>query len=318
MADAQNIVVDKIYNEDNQVTRQSQPRYVNETPATTYAGYTPLDSAEVWSVTSYDDTGRAVDAATPDGATTAMGGWGRTSVTIDPNGHRKESLSDGLGRLVQVRESTAEPQSFEAETASHLIGSAQTGGWLSPNVTAGHTAPGYLTYGPYQAPAVAGPGQVVRFRLALDVAIGSDDSIVRIDVYDATSAQVLAQRVVTRQEFLGGLTRFRDFALTFDTTGRAGHQLEYRVYWLDYGKVAHDVTTVAWSQNLATTTYGYSPLDLLTKVTDAASNQTSMTYDAVGRKTAMTDPDMGTWYYGYDPQGKLLQQSGAKRRDNLL
>ena len=50
----------------------------------------------------------------------------------------------------------------------------------------------------------------------------------------------------------------------------------------------------------------------LTRVTDAAGNVTSISYDGFGRKTAMTDPDMGSWSYSYDAVGNLVQQTDAK------
>jgi RHS repeat-associated protein len=62
----------------------------------------------------------------------------------------------------------------------------------------------------------------------------------------------------------------------------------------------------------ATTTYAYNPLDLLTGVTDQNGNQTTVTYDSLGRKIALTDPDMGAWQYQYDPNGNLTQQTDAR------
>jgi RHS repeat-associated protein len=62
----------------------------------------------------------------------------------------------------------------------------------------------------------------------------------------------------------------------------------------------------------ATTTYLYSPLDLLTSVTDANGNATSMSYDTLGRKTGMSDPDMGSWSYSYNINGTLSSQTDAK------
>ncbi len=50
----------------------------------------------------------------------------------------------------------------------------------------------------------------------------------------------------------------------------------------------------------------------LTTVTDAAGNVTSITYDALGRKIQLTDPDMGTWSYGYNAASNLLTQTDAK------
>jgi YD repeat-containing protein len=43
------------------------------------------------------------------------------------------------------------------------------------------------------------------------------------------------------------------------------------------------------------TRYAYDAGDRLTTVTDAAGNVTTITYDALGRKVGMVDPDMGAW-----------------------
>lgn len=63
--------------------------------------------------------------------------------------------------------------------------------------------------------------------------------------------------------------------------------------------------------SLLTTSYEYDPLDNLTKVIDTQNHQTLISYDALGRKTDMTDPDMGTWSYEYDPAGNLVEQADA-------
>jgi RHS repeat-associated protein len=47
-------------------------------------------------------------------------------------------------------------------------------------------------------------------------------------------------------------------------------------------------------------------------IQDAASNQTTATFNILGQKTAITDPDMGSWTYAYDVLGELLQQTDAK------
>ncbi|MBI2854647.1 MAG: hypothetical protein HYX87_06995 [Chloroflexi bacterium] len=62
----------------------------------------------------------------------------------------------------------------------------------------------------------------------------------------------------------------------------------------------------------ATTQYSYDLLGNLVGVTDNAGNVTSLTYDALSRKTSMTDPDMGTWSYQYDANGNLTSQTNAK------
>ncbi|MEW6402320.1 MAG: RHS repeat-associated core domain-containing protein [Chloroflexota bacterium] len=62
----------------------------------------------------------------------------------------------------------------------------------------------------------------------------------------------------------------------------------------------------------ATTMYDYDVRDLLEDVTDADGNQTTMTYNKYSRKTAMTDPDLGSWSYGYDVLGNLTSQTDAR------
>jgi RHS repeat-associated protein len=98
----------------------------------------------------------------------------------------------------------------------------------------------------------------------------------------------------------------------FDTLGRMTNVLELTgncaTYW---GYSCGGAFTATWAVG-ATTTYAYSPLDLLTTVTDAKANQTTMSYDSLGRKTAMTDPDMGAWSYVYDANGNLTRQTNAK------
>ena len=66
----------------------------------------------------------------------------------------------------------------------------------------------------------------------------------------------------------------------------------------------------------AETRYEYSVADELTKVTDAAGNITTISYDELGRKTSMTDPDMGSWSYSYDAVGNLIEQTDAKARSS--
>ncbi len=98
----------------------------------------------------------------------------------------------------------------------------------------------------------------------------------------------------------------------FDTLGRMTNVLELTgncaTYW---GYTCGGANTTTWAVG-ATTSYAYSPLDLLTTVTDAKANPTTMSYDSLGRKTAMTDRDMGSWSYAYDANGNLTRQTDAK------
>ncbi|MBX3329143.1 MAG: hypothetical protein KF722_01985 [Nitrospira sp.] len=89
----------------------------------------------------------------------------------------------------------------------------------------------------------------------------------------------------------------------------------------------------------AATTYTYDLLDNLTKVVDTLGNRTTMRYDSLSRKIAMSDPDMSTngtstcgdlttlspagsypwyavpcWNYQYDAAGNLTRQTDAKNQ----
>jgi len=61
-----------------------------------------------------------------------------------------------------------------------------------------------------------------------------------------------------------------------------------------------------------TTHYEYNLRGDLVEVTDHASNVTGMSYDKLGRKTGMSDPDMGVWQYQYDPAGNLTAQQDGR------
>jgi len=59
------------------------------------------------------------------------------------------------------------------------------------------------------------------------------------------------------------------------------------------------------------TDYQYNAAGDLLTVTDAMGNVTSMSYDSLGRKIGMIDPDMGSWHYIYDANGNLITQTDA-------
>src|SRR5262249_33941365 len=61
------------------------------------------------------------------------------------------------------------------------------------------------------------------------------------------------------------------------------------------------------------TTFYYDPFGNPVRTVDATGkNIVSATYDPRGRKISSTDPDLGTWTYGYDVLGELKTQTDAK------
>jgi YD repeat-containing protein len=91
-------------------------------------------------------------------------------------------------------------------------------------------------------------------------------------------------------------------------TDENGH---VKSYWFDAGQRLKQV--VENNQGAAYTTgYTYTPLGQLTQIEDAHRNLTAISYDSLGRKTQMIDPDLGTWRYGYDRVGNLISQTDAR------
>ena len=120
----QNIVTDTQYDGLGRAVRQSQPRYVNETPATTFWAYTPVPGSAVnWTTTSYDGAGRALDVTMPDNTVTGTRYYtaavGAAASVTDANGHKTRRESDLSGRLRTVIEytGTADPYAVYATTA---------------------------------------------------------------------------------------------------------------------------------------------------------------------------------------------------------
>lgn len=68
----------------------------------------------------------------------------------------------------------------------------------------------------------------------------------------------------------------------------------------------------------ATTTYAYDLMNRLTQVTDNAGNTIVMAYDWLGRKTDLTDPDLGHWIYLWDQAGNLKYQKDALTQKTCL
>jgi len=67
-----------------------------------------------------------------------------------------------------------------------------------------------------------------------------------------------------------------------------------------------------------TMTYAYDAVGNLIKTTDAVGNVVTATYDLRGRKTASSDPDLGSWSYTYNTLGEILTQTDAKAQTVTL
>ncbi len=97
--------------------------------------------------------------------------------------------------------------------------------------------------------------------------------------------------------------------------------------WQDKDALGNLKTTSIWQWSgtgwgaaaVNSVSLSHDVLGNLTSTSNSASGaSSSMTYDKAGRKTAMTDADLGSWGYDYDRQGKLTRQTDARGKTTCL
>ena len=103
----------------------------------------------------------------------------------------------------------------------------------------------------------------------------------------------------------GGVTQTSYNGLAVSVTNALNHTTQQTKNGL--GQVVQTVD--ALGNALAFT---FDPFGNPLKTIDPKGNIITLAYDIRGRKTAMTDPDMGTWLYTYDTLGEMLSQKDAK------
>ena len=148
-------------------------------------------------------------------------------------------------RRLQIRHEDPVPPPFsrvyEAETdLSHAIGMLETDGWSASTMS---DQAGHLAFGPY---AADWPEETlnITYRLMVDVADNRPEIVATIDIFDATSSEIVASRPLGRNEFSASF-QYTDFTITADLAGRGGHRMETRVYWHDISYVRLDKVTIS-------------------------------------------------------------------------
>ena len=91
-----------------------------------------------------------------------------------------------------------------------------------------------------------------------------------------------------------------------ETKDAFGRLVKVEEYQGEYTACSTDLGTP-----YAATIYEYDVLGNLIAVTDAQNNKTTISYDSLGRKIGMIDPDMGAWSYDYDANNNLVYQQDA-------
>ena len=129
---------------------------------------------------------------------------------------------------------------YEAESQlSHDIGRADADGWSASTALDDR---GYLAFGPYATDWGNGTRSAT-FRLMIDLADSRDETVVKLEIYDADDDEIITSRDVLRSDFNAAF-EYHDFAIEFDTRNRSTHRFETRVYWRDISYVRLDNVTV--------------------------------------------------------------------------
>ncbi|WP_159622604.1 family 43 glycosylhydrolase [Ruania rhizosphaerae] len=133
------------------------------------------------------------------------------------------------------------PRIFEAEGQEfgHQMGRVEGDGWSADPVQ--DTAPGYLLFGPYVSDLDPG-NRAARIRIMTDDVSSDNQALVHIEVHDANSEEVLAERSIRRSDFREA-GAYQDFAL-WGWQAPPYSSIEFRVYWHGHAYINVDRVAV--------------------------------------------------------------------------
>ena len=141
----------------------------------------------------------------------------------------------------------------EGPSISHHTGRLETDGWLCQ--TGIDAANQHMVFGPYDTSLTAGQYNA-EFRMKTDNNTANNDTVVEIDVRDATTGATLAYQAVTRLQFpIAG--DYTSFSLPF-AMPVSHHAIELRVFWR--GSAYTKVDFVAAHQDNTAEMYLFSSL----------------------------------------------------------
>ncbi|HEY3232915.1 MAG TPA: SBBP repeat-containing protein, partial [Roseiflexaceae bacterium] len=296
----------------------------NTTGATTPCGPTntyTIPASEETTCAQYDVFGRMVQLVKPGDSTT----YPTVQATYDDlarpfryqverretanttNVRIEQQFYDGLGRKIQIKSESGVLQNIVVDTrydglnrvteqsqphyASETAGTFYS--YTNPGIGALYNAT-TTSYDTLGRPQLITAPDTSKSRHFYGITVVNGAPLSYVDTVDPNR-----HRIQQRTDALGRLVEVDEI------NGNCGD------YWSAYGYSCTTPYTTIWTAD-AVTKYSYTPLDLLSQVTDANGNLTSISYDSLGRKTAMSDPDMGAWSYLYDANGNLTRQTDAR------
>ena len=262
-----------------------------------------------WTTYDYDTFGRLVAVTKPPDTSPTVrydyflfqdDGYGRpiswiTTYGNDGSGGTIDSRSffDGLGRKIMTRAEGEKPG--EIVVSDTVIFNARQQPWLK-----------YLPYFESGTLAFAPPTYASPHTEHYYDALGREIQFNQPDgAFSLTTHSPLARLVRDEEETRAGsphegcgMRYIEDGLLDKDGRGRLRQVLE-GVKLTDTGEAA----SLTWWL----TSYRYDLLDNFTGYTDSQDNEKYITYDGLGRRVFMNDPDRGVLSYSYDDAGNVIR-----------
>lgn len=280
------ITVRKSYNNQNRQSQTSNPFRAGE----------PV----VWTTTVTDAIGRMVSVTTPDNAVVGTSYYANTTTVTDQAGKQRKSVTDGLGRLIQVYEAPNDANynyltSYTYDSLDNLTTvnqGSQTRTFaydsLKRLVSASNPESGSICYGA----VVSGQCQNNGYDNNGNLVIKTDARGVRTNyVYDALNR-------LTNRNYQNDPTNTPEVTYVYDTLTQNGK-----------GRLTSVSSSVS--------TYNYAGYDAMGRVTGAtqsigAQNYTisDVDYDLAGHLKTMKYPSGRTITNTYDGAGRLASFAG--------
>jgi len=139
---------------------------------------------------------------------------------------------------------------------------------------------GYMSFGSYEKGMEIGTW-ISTWSMKLKNSSDSKDPVVRLDIYDADTGEIIQQKDVYQEQFI--INHFQDLNVQFRNE-HPGHALEFRVYW-----------------------YGKHPVELKSIKVNKTRVLDEYVYDKNGRLMQWIGANGRNKYYRYDKNGNILR-----------
>lgn len=297
--------------------------------------YAPSTGYPYNGVTTTDVLGRASTVV-------AYSAFGTPRILTDVNGQVTTVNVDNLGRTTWVAR-PGDVAGLPSSKYEYVIEAGTTNRVVSQRLLSGTTATNAVYVATYDY--LDGLGRVVQTQMPASDGVTTGTRRLLVTRYDAAGGKaavsqpfaatgapgsdlaVVAPADVpfeTRHhyDYAARIARSSLYASGFEksTTTTTHRGWSYSVDHPVRSNVDHDVDVYGRTAAIKeyrtagtiTTTYGYTRLGSLERITDDAGNRTTYGYDWLGRRTSSDDPDQGTWSTAYTAEGDVKKVTDAK------